>query len=223
MSHAVSMVPHSNLSDAWLTLRSLGWVTLSNYSRQTPTLDLARALGEPVRSPSGEFARNLIPIENGEAIPGSFSHKFGKGEFPLHTDTAFWPVPARYLVFRAIGDTRRKTLIAPVAQVIPRGLAQKVRASVWIIRCRRPFYCSMQFQQLGEVGFRYDPMIMQPANLSAMSVGCSFSSALAQFPSIPVDWTIAGTVIIDNWRVLHGRGPAPCGEGPRVLERVYVR
>jgi hypothetical protein len=213
----------ANLSDALSSLQLRGWVALRPESRELPTLAVARAIGEPIRSPTGDLVRKLVPKDPTDAISGTFSHVYGKADFPLHTDTAFWPVPARYLVMRVTGDTRRPTMVAPIPQPFASTITPEVVSSVWIIRGVRPFYCSMQFRVNGEVGVRYDPLTMIPANAAAAKVQSGLPTMLAQLPTFSVDWEAAGTVIVDNWRALHGRGPEPAGEGQRVLERIYVR
>lgn len=211
------------LSDGLSSLHSTGWVAFGPESRQLPTLSLARALGEPIQSPSGELVRELVPKAPADANFGTFSYAYGKASFPLHTDTAFWPLPARYLVMRVTGDTRRPTLIAPIPLPLSAATASNVQSSIWVVNGARPFYCSMQFRHHGNLGFRYDPMLMQPANESAAKVQPILSVLLAGLPCFALDWAAVGTVIVDNWRTLHGRGPEPLLEGKRVLERVYVR
>ena len=36
------------------------------------------------------------------------------------------------------------------------------------------------------------------------------------------EWSERNVLVVDNWNVLHGRGPQPLNEGERVLERVYI-
>jgi hypothetical protein len=215
--------PGISVSDVLSTLRLQGWVALGPESRQMPTLSVARAFGDPIRGPTGELVRKLVPKNASEAVAGTFSREYGKGEFPLHTDTAFWPLPARYLVFRVTGDTRRPTVVARFPLPLPPTMAREVVSSVWVVKGLRPFYCSMQFRANGEMGLRYDQLTMKPVNNAAKSVLNGMPSVLAQLRTFSIDWAAVGTVIIDNWRVLHGRGHGPDGEGERVLERVYLR
>jgi hypothetical protein len=39
----------------------------------------------------------------------------------LHTDTAFWALPARFLVMRATGDKRRTTRVCPFDELLAHG------------------------------------------------------------------------------------------------------
>lgn len=213
----------TKLTDALASLQVRGWVTLGPSSRDLPALTVARAFGEPVESPNGDLVRKLVPKDRVDAISGTFSHAYGKADFPLHTDTAFWPLPARYLVMRVTGDTRRPTIVAPIPVPIAGAIGTEVVSSVWVVRGAHPFYCSMQFRHNGDLGIRYDPMTMRPSNTSAAKVQSCLPAVLAELPTFSIDWAAVGTVIVDNWRALHGRGPEPAGEGQRVLERIYVR
>lgn len=211
------------LSDALASLQVRGWVALGSCSRELPALEVARAVGEPVVSPTGDLVRRLVPKDRADAISGTFSHAYGRAGFPLHTDTAFWPLPARYLVMRVTGDTRRPTVVAPIRVPIAGALGAEVVSSVWVVSSVNPFYGSMQFRHNGDWGFRYDPMTMRPANAAAVKVQSCLPVVFAELPTFSIDWTTVGTIIVDNWRALHGRGPEPAGEGYRVLERIYVR
>lgn len=215
--------PGDHVSHVLSSLQSQGWVALGPESRQIPILEVARGIGDPIRSPTGDLVRKLTPKDSIEAIPGSLSDIYGKADFPLHTDTAFWPTPARYLVMRVTGDTRRPTIVTPLPQPFASIIGPEGVSSVWIIRGAKPFYCSMQFRANGGVGIRYDPLTMIPANAAATKARSALPSVLAQLPTFSIDWTMIGTVIIDNWQTLHGRGPEPAREGSRVLERIYVR
>jgi alpha-ketoglutarate-dependent taurine dioxygenase len=219
------MLLHQRISlpDGFSALRSQGWVALGSESRDTNILTLASAFGVPVRSPTADFVRQLVPKDSTGAVAGTLSAKYGRADFPLHTDTAFWPVPARYLVMRVSGDTRRRTFVAPICQALHATIARDISSSVWIIRGGKPIYVSMKFRVNGEVGLRYDPLTMMPANRAAVNVQSGLLPLLADVPVASIDWADVGTIIIDNWRVLHGRGTQPEGEGQRVLERVYVR
>jgi hypothetical protein len=81
----------------------------------------------------------------------------------------------------------------------------------------------MQFRRKNEVGFRYDPLTMIPANTAASRVAMTFPAEMNRLPAVSIDWETVGTLIVDNWRVFHGRGAEPANEGERLLERVYVR
>lgn len=208
------------------TLDDEGWLRVEGIDTPNSLLDLARSLGEPIPSPTGEICKTLRPLPPQMARPGTFSHRYGTGSFPLHTDTAFWPTPARYLVMRVTGDTRRPTLVAPIEELFRQrdsDFGRAIVASVWIARSPRPFYCSMLFRSHRDHGIRYDSQALIAGNSAAWLVSRELPALLNTSDVVEVDWSIGGALVLANWRVLHGRGPEPENEGDRFLDRIYVR
>lgn len=206
-------------------LKTRGWTCLQGVRSSSELLDLAHTLGRPVPSPTGELVKELSPIEGTEARQGTFSAEYARGAIPLHTDTAFWPLPSKYLVFRARGDLRRPTTVLTFAHLLQNspdiyGLAER---SVWMVRTRAgAMYCSMRFCSQGQTGWRYDPHCMSPVNDPAVEVRARIGQLLACARPELIPWTEELAVIVSNWDALHGRGSSPPMETTRVLERIYV-
>jgi hypothetical protein len=207
-------------------LNSCGWLCVHGISSQTSLLELANSIGTPVTSPSGDIVKTIKVTSAARARPGTLSAQNGQGEFPLHTDTAFWPVPARYLVLRALGDTRRCTTVRSFAELF-RGhdaLLSLAEKSVWLARTHlTSFYCSMLFRHRNEAAWRYDANCMLPVNLAAKQLERALRLMMSCDSGNPIAWSGSDAVVISNWNVLHGRGPSPQDEGERILERIYVR
>lgn len=207
-------------------LHTWGWRPVTGITSQSELLELARSLGRPVPSPTGELVKELTPRMSVDARRSTLSHTYAKGPFPLHTDTAFWPVPSKYIVLRARGDIRRTTTILTFADLFREGTADfypSVERSIWLMRApSKSFYCSMRFQSGGETGWRYDGQCMSPANDAAAEVKKTLGSMLTHSRVNTIHWTGDLAVVICNWEVLHGRGPSPPNEKDRVLERIYV-
>lgn len=169
-------------------LRARGWTCVAGITDRSSLLELARAVGRPVPGPTGVLVRELTPTPRPRARKGTLSDGYGLGSFPLHTDTAFWPLPSRYVVLRVCGDTRRPTTILAFAELF-RGRASHLvtlaNRSVWRIRTpSTSFYCSMRFR-LGEAtGWRYDIQCMRPANGAAAKLRERLGPLLS---STPVD------------------------------------
>lgn len=189
-------------------------------------LELARSLGRPIPSPTGEIVKELSPKPTDAARPGTFSHSYGTGSFPLHTDTAFWTTPSRLVVLRGTGDLRRHTTLLSFADLLADRtgeLLATAERSVW--RARIPsgsFYCSMKFGSGNQVGWRYDAQCMSPANRAAVTMQQILSSRLLSVAVQQIQWTGTIALVLQNWQVLHGRGPAPNHELNRIVERIYV-
>jgi hypothetical protein len=208
-------------------LNKSGWTRVNGVSSSAELLELGRALGCPVPSPNGELVKEIRVTRAAEAPPGSQSSIYGTGPFPLHTDTVFWPLPVRYVILRACGDTRRPTTVMSFPDLFREcgthfsALAEK---SVWLVGPKsRRFYCSLKFRHGDSVGWRYDADCMAPANDAATEVDRDLRLRVGSGRGDCISWSSDMAVVLSNWHVLHGRGPEPDAEGVRIIERVYVR
>jgi alpha-ketoglutarate-dependent taurine dioxygenase len=211
-----------NLTD----LQTKGWMLVDGITSSGDLLELGKSIGLPVQTPNGELVKEIRRVPAHEAPVNSQSAKYGFGAFPLHTDTVFWPVPVRYVLLRAYGDTRRPTTVKSFCNLLQKcdaRIRESIKKAVWLIRAGSSrFYCSSQFHQGASFGWRYDPDIMLPANDSAVKV----DRALRPFSLIEgdgIEWSGNKAAVIDNWMCLHGRGAQPFNEGIRIVQRLYVR
>jgi hypothetical protein len=163
----------------------------------------------------------LSPRRPGDARPGTMSARYGMGAFPLHTDRAHWPVPPRYVLLRSIGETSdRPTTLLDAGPIVsqPR-FRERLRRGKWLIRSDRgAFLCAV----LAEAMFRYDTCCMLPADEAAAQLGQDLARELASASLELFTWMPRRILILDNWRVLHGRGTATAEDFGRILERVVV-
>ena len=220
-----------HVSEAWKTdghseLNTCGWKCVKGITSRAELLELARSLGRPVPSPTGELVKELRPTPRANARAGTLSYTYSTGSFPLHTDTAFWPVPTKYIVLRARGDFRRPTKVLNFADLFcerNNDFCASAERSIWITRTpSKSFYCSMKFQSGEATGWRYDCQCMSPVNNAALKVRQSLSSLLTDTRCDYIQWSADVALVLCNWEVLHGRGPAPSNENGRILERIYV-
>jgi hypothetical protein len=154
------------------------------------------------------------------------SASFGTKSFPLHTDTASLPIPARYIVLRALGDTRRNTTalsFRSLVRIYGAGFLGMADRSVWYLRTPSvSVHCSMRFRKGKLTGWRYDCQCIFPANNAAREIAKMLDDSLETHPVGQIAWSEDCATVISNWEVLHGRGSEPDQEGIRALERVYV-
>lgn len=209
-------------------LECRGWCEVPCISTQTQFLELVTSLGIPIQSPTGELVKTLTPAPATKARPATFSAKYGTGSFPYHTDTAFWPLPARFVLLRAVGtDMRRPTIVTSFADVFRQcgpASTRLVDRSVWLVRAGAArFYCSMRFRHENRSGWRYDSNCMIPVNWAAREVDKTIRPVMQSLGGHEVTWAPQKAIILANWRVFHARGPEPSAEGKRILERIYVR
>lgn len=210
------------------SLRAQGWAFLDGVETTSDMMRLASELGCAIPSPTGELVKVLSPVASNRAPRHTLSAACGLTEFPFHTDTAFWPVPARYLIMRVVGDRRRETVLLSVESiwsVLGPAAQAAVQRSVW--RTKRyagGIYCSMMFSDGAARGWRFDSTIMVPANASACRARDDVTHAISEsMEKLAVSWEKTSCIVVDNWQMLHARGAAPVNEGRRRLSRIYVR
>jgi hypothetical protein len=85
-------------------LEERGWTGVRGIFSASAMLDLAKSLGTPRCAPNGELIKRVTIKSSAVAKAGTLSAAFGTKGFPLRTDTAFWSIPARYLVLRVYGE-----------------------------------------------------------------------------------------------------------------------
>lgn len=208
-------------------LETRGWTQVQGVSDRTGLVDLANKIGNPVAAPTGELVREIRAMPAVDTKTGSLTATFGTGRFPLHTDTAFWPIPARYLVMRVHGDVRRPTTVRSFQDLFrrcPKHSLRLAEESTWLVRTpSTSFYSSMLFRCAHQFAWRYDRNCMFPVNAQAVELAAVLVEFAASDFGEPVSWFHDSALVLSNWAVLHGRGAAPNAEGVRVLERIYVR
>jgi alpha-ketoglutarate-dependent taurine dioxygenase len=167
----------------------------------------------------------IVPETVETARPSSLSRKFGLRPLPLHTDTAHWTVPCRYLGLACLdtGPTATPTfLLDSWAAQLSESESLLCRSAVFAIRNgRRSFYGSIM--ETDRPFIRLDPGCMMALSsegdvaLEAFNIQRHTSVLHRQ------DWKAGDILVVDNWRVLHARGyDAPTARG-RILIRTMIR
>jgi len=141
------------------------------------------------------------------AFPRSLSAMHGTGAFPLHTDGAHLAQPPRYIVLACVNPGHRPvpTMLARFDHLnLNEANISALEAAPFIVRNgRRSFYVTPF--DADKMRIRYDRGCMIPTAESS-SVARLLDQALEQAPHHAIGWQPGDVVVIDNWRVLHGRG-----------------
>lgn len=206
-----------------------GFALRKSLNPQMSALEVARAIGVPALLDGLRLVQELTPTTEKESTPNTYSGNFGRDEFPLHTDLAHWARPPRYLMLRCMkGDANIGTRILDGLDLIDAiGSARMARC---LARPRRPLTGMLHLLPVlgastppGNQVLRWDSLFIEPINQSARLVFDSIREWLAR---TPVDRQIllmpGDTLVIDNWRILHGRERAHCSAIDRVVHRVYL-
>jgi hypothetical protein len=210
-------------------LAQRGWI-VSCWSRARSLLEFAQKLGDPVpsRSKNG-FVDLLRPLDHKSARPNSLSAAYGVGPLPLHTDSANFRIPPRFVVLRiAPGcSSDRPTLVADGDGLLSaEEEISDLRNDVWLVNGGRGrFYTSIVNDTLVP-GFRivrYDEGCMRPIE-GAQQRANLVRTRVRELAVWKMHWREDFVLVLDNWRVLHGRGAAELEiSGTRGLERILVR
>jgi len=167
--------------------------------------------------------QTLVPRPSLGSGPG-YSDNFGFGEFPFHTDMAHWSIPPRYFALVCIsGSSSVKTNIIHRDNILSaEEQAESVRA---IFRARRPLEGrQLPLRMLSSDIFRWDPLFLEPVNQTAAGIASLISDRLCNAKPIEVALEEPGqTLIVDNWRTVHGRSAVPQDSKNRVLKRIYLK
>lgn len=203
-------------------LHDVGWAEIDCVPNKKALQEIAQDLGIMIPGPSGEYVSVLCPVLNHESRSKSFSYHYGLGKFPLHTDTAFWKVPARYLVMMSDRPSSTDTNVLSsrgVQEVLGSKLA---RRAIFSIRTIRSNHYGTVLLENARSGIRYDPCYMKPANKSAEELVELLDSITTKHLHA-IRWTGVNALIIDNWRSMHGRGSVDEEDLGRRLTRIYVK
>jgi L-asparagine oxygenase len=153
---------------------------------------------------------------------------FGTNKFPLHTDLAHWRFPPRFLMLRCVaGYEAVATLLIDGMDVIAN--IDPIVLSRTLVRPRRrvqgmiPLLRLYDGQKSDRGLLRWDDIFIRPASQAGEIGVQNFRECLASFN--PISFFLAkqgDTLIIDNWRMLHGRSAVVPTCSARVIERLYL-
>jgi L-asparagine oxygenase len=209
-------------------LRNVGYAHLSSYHSGISTEEILHSLGIPLSLGTGSPIHQLKPKSKKGSTPNTYSGMFGYDQFPLHTDLAHWRFPPRFLLLRCVtGFEAVSTLLLDGAEIIDG--ADRSIFSRALIRPRRPIDGSLPLlrlydRQQGDQGLlRWDEVFICPASQAGEIGVKKFAECIARSEPVRVSLAKEGdTLVVDNWRMLHGRSPVPPDCQGRVLERAYL-
>ena len=208
-------------------LQADGFVTLRGRLPEHSGIFGFHGLGSVVQLPGVSEVQVLTPRETAHASPNTYSGNFSVQTFPLHTDLAHWFLPPRYLALRCIVGSRYvSTKLVDVKDLITVvGRHHLMRA---LVRPRRPLGRNRPLLRVlsrnedGAEIFRWDSLFVVPATNESQVVCQAMIDGLAYLGPHTICLEHPGdTLIIDNWRVLHGRSEVPTEGESRRIERAY--
>jgi alpha-ketoglutarate-dependent taurine dioxygenase len=167
----------------------------------------------------------ITPTSTDFAKPSSLSKQFGLGSFPLHTDCAHWTRPPRYVILASLEDdkTRSPTILLDSKRMkLSVQERQDIADGLFLAaNGRRSFFCSIFDDQNHFI--RFDPGCMRPHNESAIHAMQAYSTDRHTDYLHEIYWSAGQAIVIDNWRLLHGRNASPRTIRNREIWRVLVQ
>jgi alpha-ketoglutarate-dependent taurine dioxygenase len=214
-----------------IELEGRGWTLFtltshpgSDLPRQL--LALAIDLGTPAATRSvPSLCDTLSPTLSEAAKPRSLSKVHAVGEFPLHIDTAHWLTPCRYVMLACVspGSASRPTLLMDARRLPLSEHQSSVLHStpLRVTNGRNSFFSTILSKARPFV--RFDPGCM-----TATTPDGANALAILERQNWPdyienVQWKPGTVLVMDNWRMLHGRGHGDCSDSDRKLLRISIR
>lgn len=207
-------------------LRNKGWTEIIiSSTNEKKLIEIASNIGKIQTHPNGELVGTIIPKNKTNAILNSFSYKYEHNTFPLHTDTAFWNVPAKYVLLFSELESQTATTIIHVQDILSILSEQQwndVEKSIFVIKTpETSFYTKIIGKVENQLFFRFDSNCMKPINDSAKKTQKVFEEKLQLLTKNRVFWNKPKVLIFDNWKTFHGR-EAIIGNENRILKRIYI-
>jgi hypothetical protein len=206
-----------------------GFVVFRGLGKGASTLEVASQLGTVDMVEGLAAVQTLTPRGIDDSPPNTYSGNFGRAEFPLHTDLAHWALPPRYILLRCIRGTENvATRILDGQHVVDTFGSDKLCAT--LVQPRRPMRNGKQLLRLLRSDdfsrdlLRWDSIYLHPASRLSAKVFGGVLEFLRDARPLEVNLLGPGdTLLIDNWRCLHGRSAASERDGTRHIERVYLK
>ena len=199
---------------------------------KSSTINAARSLGAVfdmrARAPHYRTAavQELRPKTSSSYFSNRYHGNFGLDEYPAHSDLAHWSRPPRYLVLRSlIGFVNVSTHIYRTQDIEEFLSSNLIQDSVFIPRKNfgAAVPLSMKILRAGAFSIRWDPLFIIPLNMSAKACAGILSTPEFRARRIEISLSEEGdTLLIDNWKTLHGRSAVPEDAKSRLIERVYL-
>jgi L-asparagine oxygenase len=209
------------------SLRENGFAFIPQFSPELETEAVAQNVGVVERLPNRTALYELKPKEKESSTRNLYSGNFGYDAFPVHTDLAHWFVPPRYILFRSRkGHKLVQTILMRSSDVVAKLPSHVIRRAR--LRSRRLTWGRRQLlpvlqRRFDDILFRWDSLFLIPDNQEALTVSEAVTReariSATEFSLI----NFGDTLILDNWRTLHGRSAVPPEARTRHIDRVYLR
>lgn len=213
--------PKKGVSALRQELEERGYVSFSSSVRES-MLEVAQRIGNVLKTPTMPLIQTLTPRLKENEPDNTYSGNFGVNEFPFHTDLAHWYVPPRYLLLRSVVPvTDVETKLIDSKDICDELDACLLSRAHFKPRNKLDRTVNLLKIKQGDI-FRWDPIFIKPDNGIAKELRHDIKISLrnAKHMSLYLSEK-GGCLLIDNWRMLHGRSLVGANSMKRKIERVY--
>ena len=214
-------------SDQISTLKSDGFLFLHEFEPDIQTYDVAAKIGKIQGINDIPTVQQLRPKDICESTSNVYSGNYGLGEFPLHTDLAHWARPPRYFMLRCVVPaTNVYTFLFGIHKIVDK--VENIIVERALFKPRKKISGHINLLRFHEIDadvdkYRWDNLFIVPDNQAAKIIAKQISKYTSENSELKCYYTTPGdTVIIDNWKMLHGRSSVPVTGRYRLIERVYL-
>lgn len=207
-------------------LKFTGWCVIYSASNTDKQLiDLASQIGRIYLHPNGDLIDQVIPKSKIQSIKNTFSYNYQFEAFPFHTDTAFWNLPARFVLMSNAIASNTATTIIHTNQLFT-SLSDKEKNilsnAVFLLKTPTANFYSKLLNKLNNTSFfRFDPNCMKAMNKDAIEAKEIIKIKLEAIPVNRITWERPKILIFDNWKTLHARESIG-DDSERLLKRIYI-
>jgi L-asparagine oxygenase len=200
-----------------------GFARFASESESETTLHIAEKIGNVLSIPGVSPIQRLVPRQSDSLEKSNYSGIYGTHQFPLHTDMAHWCVPPRFFLLRCIqpGDGVHTNFLHTRDLF---GGEDQVSLRRALFRPRRRLDGRLTLLRLFDGDcYRWDSIFIQPINAVASNLRAQTLARIQAATVQAVEFQSSrDCILVDNWKVLHGRSAVPTLGAHRIVERVYL-
>ena len=223
---------NNNHTTVQTTLNRDGYIFIREWKPEKTTISIGSSIGfvvdiQALLDSSIPTVQTLHPRKKSDKHLNQYSGVFGLEEFPLHTDLAHWEVPPRYILLRCIeGSQTVQTKLLDSFKIFPK-IDQKIIRHA-LVRPRRSgkdhflTLLPIKFDIEDKSGIRWDSLFLVPMNEETKCLSSYLETKCKNIIETLILAKKGDTLIIDNWRILHGRSKVSKMDITRKIERIYL-
>ena len=183
---------------------------------------ISEFLGHCIEGRAGAIRETVTPRNRAEAHPRSQSVTYGLDALPLHVELSHRPAPCRYVLLGCFnpGDPGSATTMLEW-----RGLGftsdeiALLKGAPILVRNGRNSFYTTAIPPDGRF-LRYDAECVEAVDTRGRTALETIQARLSSAESVAHTWRRGEILVIDNWRILHGREAVPEQSCRRLTRRL---